>query len=171
MSFTLAIAVAISFLIFKFSTTPNKDELKEKIKHTSKKALFYSMLILRVSYYLILQKLNKSVIQLNKNTYEITYMLKNKIYKFRTSVRRGPTNAVVEILGSTKEGEESGSEGGGRETTYEEAKEIEPYLGPNLNFHNIFYTPADFGYKKLIFVLEDGTEQTFKEKEMITLMV
>lgn len=165
MSFTVAIAVAISFLIFKFSMTPNKEELKQKIKHTSKKALFYSMLILRVSYYLILQKLNKSVIQLNKNTYEITYMLKNKIYKFRTSVRRGPTNAVVEILGSSKEESEGGN------SVYEEAKEIEPYLGPNLNFHNTFYSPADFGYKKLIFVLEDGTEQIFNDNEMITLIV
>jgi hypothetical protein len=170
MSFLIVFVGLISYIFYKkylILDEPSREEfrknLKKNIRLKFKYGVFYSKLALKVGYYLMLQKLNKSVIQIDKTTYEITYLLKNKLYKFRTKVLRGPVNAVVEILGSNScEGEEQ---------VFEEAKEIEPYLGPNLNFHNTFYTPADFGYKKLIFVLEDGTEQTFSDKEMITLMV
>lgn len=105
-----------------------------------------------ILYYTLVQKLNKTVRKVDKNTYEVTYCISGKVYKFNTKARRGMSE-VLQIVS------------GDQDVT----EEIEPFLGPKSDFHGFEYTPSSFGYSTLTFNMVDGNVITFSENENLKL--
>jgi hypothetical protein len=105
-----------------------------------------------ILYYSIIQKINKTVRKLDKNTYEVTYCISGKVYKFNTKARRGMSD-VLQIVS------------GDQDVT----EEIEPFLGPKGDFHGFEYTPSGFEYSTLTFNMVDGNVITFSENEILKL--
>ena len=125
------------------------------IRNNSKVKLFIitSTILLKVLWLSLLQKLNKSVTKINKNKYEISYMVGNKLYKFHCLVARGPTK-VLQIIDKNSN---------------DVTNIIKPFVGPNYDFHNLKYTPNDFNYNELTFQLADGTDVTFTKLQTLKL--
>lgn len=103
-------------------------------------------------YYSLLQKINKTVKKIDKNTYEVTYSIGGKVYKFNTKARRGMSD-VLQIVS------------GDQDVT----EEIEPFLGPKGDFHGLEYTPASFGFNTLTFNMVSGDVLTFTENTVLKL--
>ena len=101
----------------------------------------------------LLQKLNKSVEKIDKNTYEITYTIGARLYKFRTKTQKGMSN-ILQIIDSENN---------------DVTEIIEPYIGPHRDFHNFEYTPHSLSYKTLTFNFNDGESTTFQENDKILL--
>lgn len=101
----------------------------------------------------MLQYLNNSIVQIDKKTYEVTYVIRGKTYKMIVKPRRGPQKV---LLISDKKQED---------VSYM----IFPYLGPEENFHGRKMTPKFFGREELIFQLSNGVEKVFRENEMIDI--
>ena len=108
-------------------------------------------LIFQAIWISFIQRTNKTVKKLNKNKYEITYIVEGKIYKLVVNVTRGPS-PVLQIINDTND-----------DVTYE----VLPYVGPNYNWHNSSFTPEFFGFESLTFELADGTEYSVQNKRVI----
>jgi hypothetical protein len=109
--------------------------------------------IYSVIYYVIIQKLNKSVKKIDKHTYEITYSIGGKIYKFNTGCKKG-MGSVLQIIDDNNN---------------DVTEKIEPYFGPMENFHKNDYSPSTFECKTLTFNYSDGSTKTFNEHETIEI--
>jgi hypothetical protein len=101
----------------------------------------------------ILQYLNSTIVQIDKKTYEVTYIIRGKTYKMIVKSRRGPRKVLL----VSDENQE--------DVSYI----IFPYLGPEENFHGEKYTPKFFEKKELIFELSTGVEKIFQENEEIII--
>jgi len=110
-------------------------------------------LIAKALWINIWQYFNSTIIQLETNKYEVTYIIKGKTYKMIVKPKRGPRRVLI----VSDENQEDVSD------------KIFPYLGPEENFHGEIYTPAFFKTKELIFELSNGSEQIFKENNQIIL--
>jgi hypothetical protein len=108
-------------------------------------------LIFQAIWISFIQRTNKTVKKLNKNKYEITYIVEGKIYKLVVNVTRGPS-PVLQIINDAND-----------DVTYE----VLPYVGPNYNWHNSSFTPEFFGFESLTFELADGTEYSVQNKRVI----
>lgn len=108
-------------------------------------------LIFQAIWISFLQATNKTVRKLNKNKYEITYIVEGKLYKLVVNVTRGPS-PVLQVINNTND---------------DVTSEIVPYLGPTYNWHNTAFTPEFFGYENLSFELADGTEYSVQNKKVI----
>lgn len=111
------------------------------------------VLIFKTLYVNLIQKLNKSVKRLGKNTYEITYTLNGRIYKLLVKAKRGPA-PILQI--STN-------------NDIDVTDDIMPYLGPDYTWHLHNYSANFFGYSSLTFQLSNGTEKIFTLDEPIVL--
>lgn len=110
-------------------------------------------MILKKFYLEFLQYINNSVVKINKNTYEVSYIINNKLYKMIVKPERGP-KSITNILDENED-----------DITHE----IEPYLGPNNDFHGHKFTPKFF-CKKNIIIYKHGDEKIiFEDDEMICL--
>ena len=110
-------------------------------------------MILKKFYLEFLQYMNNSVVKINKNTYEVSYIINNKLYKMIVRPERGP-KSVTNIFDENDD-----------DITHE----IEPYLGPNNDFHGHKFTPKFF-CKKRIIIYKSGNEKIiFEDDEMICL--
>jgi hypothetical protein len=96
---------------------------------------------------------NSNIVQLEKNKYVITYIIKGQTYKMLLIHKRGPRKVLLIF----------------DETQTDVSDIIFPYLGPNENFHGETYTPIFFGKDELIFELSDGNEKIFKSGEKIVI--
>ena len=106
------------------------------------------------SYYLsFIQYINNSVKKLDKNTYEVSYVINGKLYKMVVRPSRGP----APILSVKNEHE------------INIIDDILPYLGPNNDWFNKKYNPRFFNHDVLKFELSSGEIKIFKETEYITL--
>lgn len=104
------------------------------------------------SYYLsFIQYINNSVVKIDKNTYEVSYIINDKLYKMIIKPKRGP----IPILSVINEYDSNITD------------EILPYLGPYNNWLNIKYTPNSFNYNLLKFELSSGEIKIFKNLENI----
>ena len=123
--------------------------------HTSKVSVYLISIkmILQAIYLSFIQYLNNSVRKLDKNTYEVEYIIGGKIYKMIVIPKKGPNN-ILYILD---------------ENNNDLTDFILPYYGPNYDWHFIKLSPQFFRYKKIIFYLADGTEKVFRELEYINL--
>ncbi len=110
-------------------------------------------ILLKVVYYAFLQKINRTVQQTGMNKYEISYVIHGKVYKMVAKVRRGPRR-VLQVID---------------EEDNDVTELIDPYLGPNGDFHNSYITPNFFSKEILIFNLGDGETKSFGAHEVISL--
>ena len=104
-------------------------------------------------YLKIILYLNNSVKKLDKNKYEVSYIINGKFYKMVTTTARGPI-PVIQIM---------------NEDNIDVTEYIIPYMGPNNDWHNRKYFPDFFNYKSLIFELSNGERKTFNHSETIIL--
>jgi len=99
------------------------------------------------------QKLNKSVKKIDKKTYEITYKINNKFYKFRQIVKRGPC-PFTKIVDEND-----------RDIT----DIIKLYAGPCYNFHNQSITPKYFDCKRIMICYNNDSKIIFREDDEIII--
>jgi len=107
----------------------------------------------KVVYISIIQKFSKNIIKIKKNTYELTYSVNSKIFKYRFGIKKGPLK-ILQIIDYNNN---------------DVTSKITPYSGPQYDFHMIKYTPADFNHLELTFNLFNGKVLTFKENDIIEL--
>ena len=130
-----------------------KRKLNEQNIHVTQvlKTILFTIYV--VCKHSLIQKLNKSVEKIDKNTYEITYTIGARLYKFRTKTQKGMSN-ILQIIDSDNN---------------DVTELIEPYLGPHRDFHNYEYTPHSFNFKSLTFNFNDGESTTFIEHDKISV--
>ena len=110
------------------------------------------MMLFHHLYVSIFQALNKSVVKINKNTYELTYMLNDNTYKILVKTNIGPQPKIIQALD---------------ELDNDITETIRPFFGPIGNFHGITYTPKDFNIKNLTLNMSDTKELTFNYEDTI----
>ena len=125
---------------------------------TNKKGSFNIMwvslsLVIKALWINILQYINNNVFQLDKNNYEITYIIKEKTYKMIVKPIRGPSKFLI---------------------VYDENQEdvshlIMPYIGPEEDWHGRVYTPKFFNKSELTFELSSGDHKVFRQNDNIIL--
>jgi hypothetical protein len=91
--------------------------------------------------------------QIDKDTFVVSYYIKNVEYKMLVKRRKGPRHIFL-ILDENKQ---------------DMNDLIFPYLGPNENFHHIEYTPAFFVRNQLVFFTNKGEEIKFERDEVIRI--
>lgn len=132
-------------------------ELKKKLnqQNISVSKIFAAafLTIYSVIYYTLIQRLYKAVHKVNKHSYEVTYCLSGKIYKFHVKPKRG-VQTVMQIIDHDSN---------------DVTEEIEPFIGPAEDFHHQEYTPHTFGYKSLTFNCFDGSTKVFEEYQILSL--
>jgi len=96
-------------------------------------------------YIQLIQYLNSTVRVIDKNTFEVTYVLSSKSYKLLVNPYRGP-DLILQISDDT-----------GSDVT----DLVLPYMGPNYDWHKQPLDPSFFNNTAfLTFQMADGTEQT-----------
>lgn len=91
-------------------------------------------------------------IEVKKHIYDIEYMIHFNRYRIRVYYKHGPSPFETFL---TTDGTDITSE-------------IQPYVGPNHDFHGIKYTPNDFGYENIIIEYENGDTKTFNKYEFLS---
>jgi len=104
-------------------------------------------------YLKLLQNIYITVVHLHKNTYEIQYVLHDKIYRIRTHVRRGPSK-IVQILDHLDN---------------DITEDVRTYMGPNEDFHGQSVCPQDIGYERVYVCLRNGAQVGFAADEPIVV--
>jgi hypothetical protein len=110
-------------------------------------------MIFKSLYLSFIQYMNNSIIKIDKNSYELSYIIHGKLYKMIIKPIRGP----VPILCVTNE------------NNIDITEQILPYLGPNNDWHGKKYYPDFFGHKRLNIELLDGTKKNFNNSDTITI--
>jgi len=110
-------------------------------------------IFMKYMYLKLLQNMYITVSHLYKNTYEVQYILHDKIYKIRTHVKRGPSK-IIQILDHLDD---------------DVTEDVRSYLGPNEDFHGQFICPHDIGYENLYIFLRNGDTLSFKENDVIRI--
>lgn len=149
-----------SYSIIKNTTIPYYKKYKKlnnmvRLQHSGnlKVLKMCFILFLKVLYISICQFLNKSIVVLDKNTYEISYVLNGKLYKMIVKPSLGPSKILL-----------ISDEHNNDITT-----EILPYLGPQYNFHGNDYSPNFFKENIMKFELSSGEQKTFIDNDIIKL--
>ena len=106
-------------------------------------------------YLSFLQWVNKSVVRISPNMYEVSYVINGVVYKFHVKVKKGPNSNIVIQASDENDEDVTG--------------EFLTYLGPMDNFHGNLYTPKHFGVKTITLNMASGEDRSFEEDEHITL--
>ena len=102
-------------------------------------------MIFQLMYIQLMQYLNSTVRVIDKNTFEVTYVITSKKYKLLVQQYRGP-DLILQISDDT-----------GSDVT----DLVLPYMGPNYDWHKQLIEPSFFNNTAfLTFQMADGTEQT-----------
>lgn len=108
-------------------------------------------MILKSVYLSFIQYLNNSVTKLDKNTYQVEYVIGGKLYKMIVIPKKGPS-PVIQIRNH-------------------ENKDITDfilqYYGPNYDWHSVRFIPQFFHCRSMTFEMDDGTEKVFEELDYI----
>jgi len=104
-------------------------------------------------YLSILQYFNKTLIQKDKNTFELSYTVCGNVYKMIIRVKRGPRKLIYAYDQDSKDVTET----------------LQMYLGPNDDFHHAKFTPDYFGYESITVNLSDGEEKIYTRFQPITI--
>jgi hypothetical protein len=110
-------------------------------------------LVLYAVWLNVWQYLNSTIVEIGKNTYELTYIINGVTYKMVLKPQRGPARVLLVFDGNQED----------------VSHEIFPYIGPEGDFHGKVYTPEVFNKKELVFQLSNGEEKIFKENDEIIL--
>ena len=100
-----------------------------------------------------IQYLNDSVKKLDKNTYEVSYVIKGNLYKMLVIPKKGPA-PILQIR---------------NESNTDITEYILPYYGPCYDWHSVGVIPQFFKCKEMIFEMSNGDEKKFNELEYIDL--
>ena len=101
-------------------------------------------MVFQLMYIQLIQCLNSTVRIIDKNTFEVTYVISSKSYKLLVNPYRGP-DLILQI-----------SDDSGVDVT----DRVLPYMGPNYDWHKQPLDPMFFDSAFLTFQMADGTEQT-----------
>ena len=146
-----------NFVQEKHTKWKNLNTLVSK-KHDSRLMIItVSLYMILKKYYLIfLQYMNNSVKKIDKNSYEVTYCVNNKIYKMIVKQTKGP-KPFLKIID---------------EEDNDITHEIEPYIGPGHDFHKSGeLTPKFFARKKIIVHRYNGETHIFEDEESLYLHI
>ena len=110
-------------------------------------------IIMQAMYIKFLQLVNKSMVKINKNTYQLTYVINGQLYKLIVKTRKGPKNVIL----ATDENDEDITD------------IIHSYMGPCENFHGDTITPEFFGKNKITLNLSSGEDKTFDKTDAISI--
>lgn len=105
--------------------------------------------IYRVIYASFLQYMNTNMKRMGYNTYELTYVIKGRVYKMIVTPPRGPP-AVLQIIND--EGDDV-------------TDLILPYMGPYNDWYGTNIKPSYFGFETLTFELSNSEQYVIKNKE------
>jgi hypothetical protein len=142
------------FVIIKYNKWLSLNNLVSSQYNSSIMIKIISLQMIFKSLYLsFIQYMNNSLIKIDKNSYELSYIVHGKLYKMIIKPIRGP----VPILCVTNE------------NNVDITDEILPYLGPNNDWHGKKYYPDFFKYKTLNIELLNGTKKTFNDNETIII--
>lgn len=115
--------------------------------------IFISIKLLLKSFYIYLcQLLNKTVVKISLDTYEVSYVIRGKLYKIIVKPRRGSDN-ILQIIDDNND---------------DVTNNVLSYHGPNRNWHGIEYTPGMLGYDSLTFLTLDCMEYSFSKNDVFT---
>lgn len=107
----------------------------------------------RIGYLMIYQKIAKNVEIVNKNEYDIHYVLGSQFYKMRISCLKGPKSKnVLQIIDQDDN---------------DVTVDVVRYMGPNEDWHGIVYTPFRLKYDQLTFNMSNGTSIIFEKEQPI----
>jgi hypothetical protein len=109
------------------------------------------VIICKTIYINVCQKLNKSIRRIDKNTYEISYVVNGILYKMIVKPTKGP-KCIIEAVD---------------ENDNDITQEFMSYFGPMENFHGNHTTPRFFSKQKITLSLITGDELTFDENEIM----
>ena len=102
-------------------------------------------MVFQLMYIQLIQYLNSTVRVIDKNTFEVTYVIASKRYRLLVNPYRGP-DLILQI-----------SDDMGSDVT----DLVLPYMGPNYDWHKQPLDPSFFNNTAfLTFQMADGTEQT-----------
>lgn len=112
-------------------------------------------MIVKAMYLMFLQWVNRSVVRIGTNLYEVSYVISGITYKFHVKLKKGPNSNVIIQASDENDTDLTG--------------ELLTYLGPMDNFHGNKYTPTHFGVKSITLNMASGEDKTFTEHEHIVL--
>lgn len=135
-----------------YKTYKNSVDKDNSLGHTG---VIYSILYTIISYYPLTYMYKRSIPEkFNKKYLKISYKYNDKSYFYLLKVPRG-VRPLKEIQ------DEDGND---------VSEFISPYLGPNLDCHNVSLYPKDFGYKSLKITTIFDKIIVFNEDEKISLV-
>lgn len=111
------------------------------------------VIIVKTLYVQLCQYFNGSIRVLDKNTYEVSYVIHGILYKMIVKPKRGP-KCIIEAVD---------------EFDNDVTHTILSYVGPMENFHGHHLTPKFLKKKKITLNLSSGEEKTFHEDDIIVL--
>lgn len=111
------------------------------------------MILLQVLYLSIIQRMYNPVKKINNNEFEVTYVIKGKMYKMVVRPRLGPP-PVLQI--SNENGEDV-------------TDIVLPYMGPRYDWNGRNFSPSFFNCNSLTFEFYDATEITFTQDTPLNL--
>lgn len=165
---TFSLTLCTSYFIYKtdthniiYNAVKRKYKKWKKInslvssRHEKLSDIYYISIkmILQAIYLSFIQYLNNSVRKLDKNIYEVSYIIGGKTYKMVSIPKKGPC-PIMQI----------------RDENNDDLTEyILPYYGPNYDWHSVSFIPQFFQCKKLIFEMDDGNQKIFNELDYIKL--
>ena len=114
--------------------------------------LWISFKIIAKTFYVQLcQYLNACMRQIDKNTYEVRYVVNGVLYTMVVKPKRGP-KCIIEAVD---------------EDDNDITETIISYMGPAENFHGNHLTPSYFNKKTITLSMSSGEELVFQEHQRI----
>lgn len=104
---------------------------------------------------ILIQKLNKSLVHVKKNVYDLHYHYNGQLYKIRFTHHRGPQTKHI-LLITNKQSDDL-------------TQFLLPYMGPKYNFYGIPYKPSDFDQEEMHFYMSDGSINIVTRDNIIKL--
>jgi hypothetical protein len=162
--FLMAIAYGYVFGLFQsigntISIKKRKLKSLSKLVRTQYKNVFMifwiCICIISKSFYLsILQFINRSVICIEKNRYQINYVINGIQYSMIVHNKRGPPHLIQAL----------------DENDNDITDVIQAYAGPCEDFHRCLITPSEIGFEEVTLELSTGDEVTFSKDNVIKIL-
>jgi len=109
-------------------------------------------MLIKSLYQSLVQYMDNSIVKIDKNKYELTYIINGKLYKMIITPIRGPS-PILNIMNGENDVTDI----------------IFPYFGPDNDWHNTKFYPNFFNFKQLTFEMTNGEKKIFNNSETIIL--
>ena len=142
----------VKFVKNKYKKIKNLTKLVSSVEKNNLLILYGVLKLIFFNYYILLtQYLNKNVKQINSKTYELSYVINNKLYKNIITIKRGP-QPILQII---------------NDENIDVTEQVLPYLGPCYDWHKNDITPKILGYKNLTFIVNDEQKYNYQTDNII----